>query len=506
MSRILRREIERSQTRRDSRFEPSKEKQLCIFVKVAGSFKVPNRPGFNYVQVITPEGDSPAFQVFNSKVQARANVKVWVGPGLSGRWEVLDWYNGEIPDIPGYSGGGYQLIHAPDLEWPDFRPGANAISIYPRAIVAARVYPGEAGGLTISVVPLRYVYGGQLVRFGGVNNYSIAASQPASGLARWVLVYLNPTTNTIGTTNGDTATDTPVTLPPDPIPPNGVFPLGLVRLDSDQTENTEADIEDWRPPFGEAITGPVNAPADAFYFVGAAADGLTNERVLTFDPDHFDEDDGGAGAAYTVQHAVITAGDLHTEYVRKATLTTKGDIYVLNASGVIVRLPVGVTGEVLTADGSQATGLRWTGGSNGAAGTRESFIDGTLTTATNVGMAHIVHESGEIVAVYIHCKTPGSAGSTIVDVNLNGTTIFTTQSNRPELAYDDADGVAKAAAVEIATVAEYDVLTTDIDQIATDAADLSILIVIGPPAPSSALLTETSEYLLTEAGDHLLLE
>lgn len=52
--------------------------------------------------------------------------------------------------------------------------------------------------------------------------------------------------------------------------------------------------------------------------------------------------------------------DAVTTYaVPKATATTKGDIFAATASATITRLGVGTNGYVLTADSTQATGLKW---------------------------------------------------------------------------------------------------------------------------------------------------
>jgi hypothetical protein len=46
-------------------------------------------------------------------------------------------------------------------------------------------------------------------------------------------------------------------------------------------------------------------------------------------------------------------------YPRKDVLTTKGDIYVATASGILVRRGVGANGTVLTADSAEADGVKW---------------------------------------------------------------------------------------------------------------------------------------------------
>jgi hypothetical protein len=46
-------------------------------------------------------------------------------------------------------------------------------------------------------------------------------------------------------------------------------------------------------------------------------------------------------------------------FVEKATLTTKGDIYVATGAGVPVRFEVGADGEMIIADSTETTGLKW---------------------------------------------------------------------------------------------------------------------------------------------------
>lgn len=57
----------------------------------------------------------------------------------------------------------------------------------------------------------------------------------------------------------------------------------------------------------------------------------------------------------------VAAGDDSriTGAQQRSTLTTKGDLYVATASGVVTRLPVGANGQIPIADSSQTTGLRW---------------------------------------------------------------------------------------------------------------------------------------------------
>lgn len=86
--------------------------------------------------------------------------------------------------------------------------------------------------------------------------------------------------------------------------------------------------------------------------------------------------------------------DDHSQYNRKDTLTTKGDIYIRNSSDII-RLAIGANNKVLTADSSQSTGAKWAdvSDSNTASYEAEEAID-----------------SGDVVSVH-SSYTGGTMGS-----------------------------------------------------------------------------------------------
>jgi hypothetical protein len=109
-----------------------------------------------------------------------------------------------------------------------------------------RTYPGEAGALTVSASPLRYIKSNALVSFPGKNSLDISASQPASGLARFVGIYLDPDDNTLKSVDGATTSDSPAITPDSPSFPESAILSANVRLDGDQTIISEVDIVDVR--------------------------------------------------------------------------------------------------------------------------------------------------------------------------------------------------------------------------------------------------------------------
>ena len=91
----------------------------------------------------------------------------------------------------------------------------------------------------------------------------------------------------------------------------------------------------------------------------------------------------------------------------------------------------------------------------------------------------IVPFDGVIVDVLIDSETAGSGGtSDIADIHLNGTTIFTTQANRPTLLVGDTGAWTKAGKPEVVKVSAGDILTLDIDQICTTGSALSTVCIL----------------------------
>lgn len=222
------------------------DRLLCNIIRVAGNINVPNRSGFVWCQEYSPSDDTSPFHAFNDKIQAREGLTVWVGAGLGGRREILDWNNGTIVNTPDYNAQKYLPTHHRDHEWPDFKPGPDVVTVYPRSLSMLRTYPGEGGLLTISVSPLRYVKDNSITSFPGKISLDLSGSQPASGLALFVGVYLDFDDNTVKSVDGATTSDSPAITPNSPIFPTSAILSAMVRLDGDQTTFSEIDIVDVR--------------------------------------------------------------------------------------------------------------------------------------------------------------------------------------------------------------------------------------------------------------------
>lgn len=83
-----------------------------------------------------------------------------------------------------------------------------------------------------------------------------------------------------------------------------------------------------------------------------------------------------------------------------------------------------------------------------------------------------------IVGVSLAVGTAPTGANIIVDVNKNGTTIFTTQANRPTIVAGAFGTASEVTNMNITSVAAGDYLTMDIDQVGSTIAgsDLSAFI------------------------------
>jgi hypothetical protein len=102
-------------------------------------------------------------------------------------------------------------------------------------------------------------------------------------------------------------------------------------------------------------------------------------------PDDTDLVKDGAAAIRTLGSSVDTTVFTNAgAATQKATLTTKGDIYAATAASTPDRLGVGTNGHVLTADSTEATGLKWAASSGMSNWTLLNTGGTALTGATTI--------------------------------------------------------------------------------------------------------------------------
>ena len=104
-------------------------------------------------------------------------------------------------------------------------------------------------------------------------------------------------------------------------------------------------------------------------------------------------------------------------------------------------------------------------------------FDQAGTLATSAGTGRVTFPVAvTILSVIAAVSTAPTGAAVICDVNKNGTTIFTTQANRPSIA---AAAFASSAAVPDATAfAAGDYMTVDIDQVGSTIAGGNLVVTV----------------------------
>ena len=137
----------------------------------------------------------------------------------------------------------------------------------------------------------------------------------------------------------------------------------------------------------------------------------------------------------TVRH-VLTSDDLNffKTAVQPSTLTAKGDMYVATASGVVTNIAAGANDYVLTADSTQAKGIKWAAAPttslnltfNAQTGTTYTLVSGDvnkLVTLNNASAVTVTIPNGVFTTgQQINFQQLGAGQVTFAS---DGTTTFT---------------------------------------------------------------------------------
>jgi hypothetical protein len=237
---------------------------------------------------------------------------------------------------------------------------------------------------------------------------------------------------------------------------------------------------------GTGLTGGGDLTADRTLSVvygntaGTAAQGNDSRLSDARTPTAHAATHAAAGSdPVTLAQSQIT--DLTTDLAAKinaSTLTTKGDLLVRDATSP-VRQGVGANGTVLTANSGTTTGVEWVAPAVVARNTETWSRDGDATvTAGAMRWYNRTGATRTIHGVWAAAGTAPTGAAVIVDVHRDGTTIFTTQGNRPTIA-DGGNGGALATP-DVTSIADGSWLTVDIDQIgSTDpGSDITVGVVM----------------------------
>jgi len=207
------------------------ERFQARMILVNGQVQVKDKLGYVWIRI-----GALVTQAFNLEVQIAENQPIWaIYDETTHEYIVEKLDTTRLKWLPGWNGDPCLANHARSHE----PGGGDPVDVYTRMLVALKTYiTADNAGLTVNIAP----YGD----FGGYNNFSLAASQPASGLARYVLIYLDTADDAIKTVNGDTTVDLATVEPARPALPDGGIASAYVRVDGDQTSFAESDIKDAR--------------------------------------------------------------------------------------------------------------------------------------------------------------------------------------------------------------------------------------------------------------------
>lgn len=114
------------------------------------------------------------------------------------------------------------------------------------------------------------------------------------------------------------------------------------------------------------------------------------------------------------------------------------------------------------------------GSSTGTAYPIVMEVDGRLETGTALGQPYLVTSSYNIRSVYLYCENLGVTGSTVIDVNKNGVSLFTGTAGIT-LPYNLTGSWVKLSPY-YNTLVEGDIITIDIMQKANSSGNATIII------------------------------
>lgn len=102
-------------------------------------------------------------------------------------------------------------------------------------------------------------------------------------------------------------------------------------------------------------------------------------------------------------------------------------------------------------------------------------VPGTLVVGTGAARWPI-HRPITIANVRANANTAPTGAAILVDVNKNGTTIFTTQGNRPSIAVSTNED--NTATPDVTTATTNDYITVDVDQVGSTVAGANLTVTI----------------------------
>jgi hypothetical protein len=111
------------------------------------------------------------------------------------------------------------------------------------------------------------------------------------------------------------------------------------------------------------------------------------------------------------------------------------------------------------------------------------YVSGTLSTGTNFGARYVVPQDMTIVKCWLIVRTAptGEEAAILIDINLNGLTIWSTQGNRATIAASATSGNTTTFDTTALTAGQY--LDLDIDQVGLTVAGVDLTVILEASQP-----------------------
>lgn len=184
-----------------------------------------------------------------------------------------------------------------------------------------------------------------------------------------------------------------------------------------------------------------------------------------------------AGTQITVLDESGTASASNTlSWARAGSDTING-----GASNVVAVNAAYGAGSIISDGTSKWTTVAFGGGSGspGPAGPSYMTFDFGGTLAVVVGtMRFRIPVAATLLGVNAAVSLAPTGASIIVDLNKNGTTVFTTQGNRPTIAAAANNSGAETTNMNVTSVAAGDYLTVDMDQVGSTIPGADLVVTV----------------------------
>lgn len=236
---------------------------------------------------------------------------------------------------------------------------------------------------------------------------------------------------------------------------------------------------------GDTMTGPLTLPADPTADMHAA----TKQYVDNL-PRYHTVQSGGTALpqrrvlrAGTGLQATDDATNARTDLSVVAD-TTVQRVEVAQAGTLVatrkrLNFAAGPGASVSVADDATNNKADITIGLSGALRRRTAVlvVPGSPSAAVAPATARLVMPvAGTIVAVRSTCRVAVSSGTYTYDLNRNGTTMYTTQANRPTRTAADGIGVKTHTLPDVTSFSALDVLDVDVDAVGSGIQDFALFV------------------------------